>query len=138
MRRLKGNKRGFTILEVLVAILIIAFGLLALMRALSGGLVGGKRGHDVTIATLLAQQQLEEARYSTWPPTSGTTSGSFTSPNDNFEWEMTVTSIDPTAYLREISLSVWWPADAGGPPTPGTGREKQRCVNFKTYMAKYN
>lgn len=135
---LKNYSRGFTILEVVMALLILSIGLLALLRAIPVGLQASGLGHDTTVAALLAQEKLEEARYSTWPPTSGTTSGSFTSPNDNFEWEMTVTSIAPTTYLREISLSVFWPADAGGPPTPGTGREKQRCVNIMTYLAKYS
>ena len=129
------NRAGFTILEALIAVSIVAFGLLSLMRALSGGLVGSKRGHDVTAATLVAQEKLDE----TWAagyPGIGITDGAFDPPNDNFEWEIEVIT-GPTDTVREISLSVWWPADAGGPPTPGTGRSKQRCLNIKSYMAQY-
>lgn len=127
------NKKGFTILEVLVAILIIAFGLLALMRALSGGLTGSKRGHDVTIATILAQEKMEETRYSTWPPSDG--NGTFGSPNDNFDWEIaTVATVTPTTYLREVSLSIYWPAAAGS----SSDRSKQRCLGIKTYLANYS
>ncbi len=129
MRWNKLNRVGFTILEVLVAILIIAFGLLALMRALSGGLVGSKKGYDITVATLLAQEKLEELRYSSWDSLASSGSRTcFPSPNENFQWEITVDTIDPSPYLKEVSLSIWWPA----------GASSQRCVNFKTYMAKYN
>ncbi len=122
------NKKGFTILEVLIAMLIISFGLLGLMRAISGGLMGSKRAHDVTIATLLAQQKMEELRNNSWGSLTSESKAPFSDPNENFEYETTVTAGTPAAYLKEVSLSVWWPA----------GASSQRCVNIKTYMANYN
>lgn len=122
------NKKGFTILEVLIAMLIISFGLLGLMRALSGGLMGSKRAHDVTIATLLAQQKMEELRYNDWDSLVSESKDPFSAPNANFEYETTVTPGIPAAYLKEVSLSIWWPAGASG----------QRCVNLKTCIAKYD
>lgn len=120
------NKKGFTILEVMVAMAIIAFGLLALMRALSGGLMGSKRGHDVIVATLLAQQRMEDLKYGSWASLASEEKTTFLTPNENFEYETTVTT--PATNLKEVSLSVWWPA----------GVSNQRCINFKTYMANYN
>lgn len=128
----KLNRAGFTILEVLVAIFIISFGLLALIRALSGGLMGSKKSHDVTVATLLAQGKMEETRAAGYPDT-GTTDDTFAIPHDNFEWEMTVDSTG-TTNLREISLSVYWPAANGS----WGDRSKQRCLQIRTYLAKYD
>ena len=121
------NGAGFTILETLIALSILAVGLLGLLRALPAGLKASKLGEDTTIAILLGQQKMEELRYSSW--SSLADSGSkitFSAPDDNFQWETTVT--DPATDLKEVSLSVWWPA----------GATSQRCVHLKTYMANYS
>lgn len=116
------NRAGFTILEVLVAMFIIAFGLVALMRALSGGITGSKTAHDVTIATLLAQQKMEETRVDDWPDEVADGVVTFDPPNNNFEGQMTIADVTGETDLREVSLSIYW-------------RSKQRCVNVRTYMA---
>lgn len=123
---------GFTILEVVIALAILSIGLLALLRAIPVGLEASGRAHDTTVALLLAEQKLEEARYSAWPPSDG--NDTFGSPNDNFDWARAVTSVAPTTYLREVSISVYWPAAAGD----SSDRSKQRCVNVRNYLADYD
>lgn len=122
----KKTSRGFTILETMIALAILAVGLLGLLRALPAGLKASKLGEDMTIAILLSQQKMEELRYSSWPPSSSGSKQTFPSPDNNFQWETTVT--DPATNLKGVSLSVWWPA----------GASSQRCVHLKTYMANYS
>ncbi len=132
MRKNQLSQAGFTILEALIAVSIVAFGLLGLMRALSGGLAASKRGHDVTVTTLLAQKKLDELRRDYSYPGIGTTDGTFGSPNDNFDWEINVIAC-ATGNVREISCSIYWPAAIGSLGD----RDKQRCLNMISYMAQY-
>ena len=57
-RSLRG---GFTLLEVLVALAILAAGLLGLLELLSGSLRLSGGARDVTAASVYASQRLEEA-----------------------------------------------------------------------------
>jgi general secretion pathway protein I len=58
MRRARTFNRGFTLIEVLVAFLILAFSLGALMSLFSGSLRSVRLGEDYAHATALARAQL--------------------------------------------------------------------------------
>jgi general secretion pathway protein I len=123
---------GFTILEVMIALVLLAFAILALLRVMPVALRASKRAEESTLATILAQQQLEKWRACDKSPEDGAVSlgsdGSFPSPYDKYEWSIFTTDIVTDVWVS--SVSVWWPADQGGPGN----REKQRVVNLKTYM----
>ena len=53
-----GTSRGFTLIEVLVAFLILAFSLGALFKLFSGSLRSVRQGEDYAHATALAHAQL--------------------------------------------------------------------------------
>lgn len=55
------NRDGFTLFEVLVALAILAAGLMGLLELLSGSLRLSGGARDVTAASLYASQRLEEA-----------------------------------------------------------------------------
>jgi len=81
------NGAGFSLLEVMVAVVIIGFGLLAIMHLFPIGLRASKISQDTTVATFLAQQKMEELRNTKYadiddPPLSET----FASPFSNFTW----------------------------------------------------
>lgn len=59
MRGLITSERGFTLLEVMVGIVLLAFGLLAVADVFSRGLALGLYGEDQTRGAGLAQQQVE-------------------------------------------------------------------------------
>jgi type IV pilus assembly protein PilV len=54
------NKKGFTILEVLIAITLLAIGMMALATLQSSGIRGNDLGNRTTQALALAQDKLEE------------------------------------------------------------------------------
>ncbi len=124
------RERGFTLLEVMVALVLLAFGILAFMQVMPVALKASKRAEETTIATLLAQQKLEEWRAIDKNPNSGKgevgTTGIFVD-DVKYEWELST-----VLYVTDVynsSVSVWWPA--------GEDREKQRVVNLKTCMFNF-
>ncbi len=122
------SSKGFTILEVMIALVLLAFGILALLRVMPVSLQASKRAEETTIATLLAQQQLEKWRACDKDPDAGATSlgsnGSFPAPYDKYEWSIVTTNIVTDVWVS--SVNVWWPV--------GKPREEQRVVNLTTYM----
>ncbi len=58
MRTRSGKSRGFTLIEVLVAFLILAFSLGALFNVFSGSLRSVRQGEDYAHAAALARAQL--------------------------------------------------------------------------------
>ncbi|MGH7294607.1 MAG: type IV pilus modification PilV family protein, partial [Polyangiaceae bacterium] len=61
MRRTE-SERGFTILEVLIAAVVIAVGLLGLMSTISNSLQLSQTSRETQIATTAAQNKVEEIR----------------------------------------------------------------------------
>lgn len=123
---------GFTILEAMIALVILSIALLALLRVMPVGIKGSKLAEETTTATMLAQKKIEKTRAAGYPGT-GTTDGTFAAPNDNFDWEMTVSN-PGISYLRTVDVSVYWPAPLGNLGN----RSGQRCVGIKTYVADYS
>jgi general secretion pathway protein I len=58
MRLLARKDRGFTLIEVLVAFLILAFSLAALFRLFSGSLVSVRQGEDYAQAVAVARAEM--------------------------------------------------------------------------------
>jgi prepilin-type N-terminal cleavage/methylation domain-containing protein len=60
--RKKGSQEGFSLVEVLVAILLLTVGLLALAKMQTQAVASNSYGNQLTQATFLAQDKLEELR----------------------------------------------------------------------------
>jgi len=60
--REKGTQEGFSLVEVLVAILLLTVGLLALAKMQTQAVASNSFGNQLTQATFLAQDKLEELR----------------------------------------------------------------------------
>lgn len=60
------NERGMTLVEILVATVIIGMGLVGLMTVIPIASYGLQQGNQLTTATFLADQKLEEVRNALW------------------------------------------------------------------------
>ena len=60
------DQRGMTVAEVLIAIAIIAVGLVALLSAVPIAAYGIREGNELSTATFLAEQRMEQVRNTTW------------------------------------------------------------------------
>ena len=63
--RSERGARGFTLIEIMIALFILSVGLLAVATMQISAIRGNAMGNDVTHATLLAQDMLEQLKSST-------------------------------------------------------------------------
>ena len=80
-------RRGFTLLEVLVSLAILAVALTMIMRSFTTSLRAANLEERVAVATMLARSLVEE--YEIMPPPVGTSSGEFGKTSPGFSYEVT-------------------------------------------------
>ncbi len=102
---------GFTLLEVLVATLLVGVGIFALVEAFNRGYLGAGQAEDYSVALSLSEEKMEELRVlpfasltnSSKAPVSGFTS---------FQREVVVTTpASPT--LKQIVVKTYWDVPGG-------------------------
>jgi general secretion pathway protein I len=133
-----GNERGFTLLEVVISLGILALALPILLGLRNWDLDLHARAKDITTATILAQEKLAETELTALFPL-GETSGVFlptplgsqataemTNRPSNYRWKRIV-SPTPLQIVREVKVQVLWPR--------GTTEE---MVEVSTYVFSTN
>jgi general secretion pathway protein I len=118
-----GNERGFTLMEVLIALAILALALPILLGLRNFDLDLHARAKELTTATTLAQEKLAETELG--PPLPiGESGGEFpatplgsqptaaiTARPSNYRWKRIV-SPTPLQIVREVKIQVIWPRGA--------------------------
>jgi general secretion pathway protein I len=101
-----GGRRGFTLIEVLVALTIVAFAFVGLLGLQNRNLAVVANDLDLTRATLLARQFITEMELIEQFPDTGTSRGEFAN-SPGFYWERDVQDTElPT--VRRVQLRVIW------------------------------
>ena len=100
------HQRGFTLLEVLVALAVLAVAMGALVNAASSGVDTMGSLREQTFASWVAQNQINELAIADGLPTTGNSKGSEAMAGRNWFWRMTVSKTDD-ADLRRIEVSVF-------------------------------
>ena len=97
----KSGARGFTLLEVIVALAVIALALLALVRTAGLGAAALAHETDLTFAQFVAANVMSEARLREGAPALGRRDGIATMGPREFKWELVVQAtggaLDPAA-----------------------------------------
>jgi general secretion pathway protein I len=96
MRRCK----GFTLVEVLVALVVVAVGMGALLAALGAAADNTSYLRDKTFAQWVALNRVAEVRLQNGAPTKGKTNGTTEFAGHKWQWEQEVTSLDVPGVLR--------------------------------------
>ena len=102
------DRRGFTLLEVLVSLAILSIPLLLAYQVLSGAIAAEDRSERWTVASCLGETLVRESTAS-WPET-GESEGKFAAPMEAYSWKR---SIVPAAHTdaREVHVIVTWSSE---------------------------
>lgn len=128
---MRQRERGFSLIELVVALGLLGVGLIGVVRLFPVGLRASKRSEVISKATLLAQQQLEEVKtfgfdalIATPPPFP------LAGASGNYRWTVTIHDVEVAGVpasneLRAVTVNVSWPE--GG---------QTRTTGLVTYLAK--
>ena len=98
---------GFTLIEVLVALMIVALGMGAVLSALSSSAFNVSALRDKTLAQWIALNQIADTRLSLQVPASGTTQGDIKNfGNGDWHWQQDVIALTQIPGLLQITVSV--------------------------------
>ncbi len=127
----KKGSQGFTLLEVLIAIVILSVGLLG-MGALVVGIINANRlSKDMTTATTLAQDKMEDIQRVGYANTAAETMATMPSPFSDYKREvkvtdLTVTDLSPPTDMKTVRVKICW----------GGASKEDHKVELETILAK--
>ena len=124
------RQKGFTLIEVVIALAILGMSLIMIIELFSGGLRLGRTSGEYTTAVNYARMKMEEVRLKP-PIEEGTEEGEF---NDSYRWQVDVKKIDilplekdrdfdPPAELFQVKINIIW--KSGG---------KERSMGLESYQ----
>ena len=102
------NKNGFSLIEVLIGMLILAFGLLAIGGMQIVSIKGGSFSNNVTKATILAQSRLEGLKQLSYNDASLSNGAHNDGTISNTIFSRTYNVTDTTSTLKTITVTVQW------------------------------
>jgi prepilin-type N-terminal cleavage/methylation domain-containing protein len=122
MQKALRKKKGFTILEVMVAAFVMAFAIMTAITTMQRAFLSLDTARNITIAGQIMQSEFEKMRMNDWSTISGYTTGSattltidtsFTSNSfigNRFTLVRNVSDIvtGTTAGMKQITLTVSW------------------------------
>ena len=103
--RLSTQQRGFTLLEVLVAMAIVAVALMGLVRMASSSVDNSTAMRERSLALWVAQNRIVHLRMQQAWPSPGDTAGEVEMGGQHWQWRQNV-SKTPDAKVRKVSVRV--------------------------------
>jgi general secretion pathway protein I len=103
--------RGFTLIEVLVALAIVAIGMAAVMEVLTSSANTTVYLQEKTFAQWVALNRLETVRLSGAVPTAGTSNDDITFAGRSWTWQQKVTAVSQIPGMVQIEVDAR-PADS--------------------------
>ena len=102
----RGVARGFTLIEIMVALAVFSLAVLALLRLESATLRGARVLDDSLIAGIVARNVANDAVTEARPPVAGRTSGSEVDAGRTWNWVRRVTPTGNSSVVRiDVAVS---------------------------------
>lgn len=101
----RNKKAGFSLLEVLLAILLLGTGLVALLQVVNTGLFVGGQNENTIIAANLVQEKIEESRNASFSSVVSEAKA-VVSGFPAFNRQVDVTTLQ--SGLKQVSVTVYW------------------------------
>ncbi len=129
----RATSRGFTLIEVMVALIIVALSLTAVTASMSQMINAAQTMRERTYASWIAQNRIAELRLAPASPKLGATSGEVLYANADWAWRTVVsaTGVDEL-YRIDVSVSFAGSDDVirmvtgfvGSPSAPGVANDQ--------------
>jgi type II secretion system protein I len=104
------NRRGFTVIEILVALLLFSIGALALVKMQVGSIKGSGFNKETASAITLAQKKMEQLKNGTYPSVTSNATGvtdQIAGITYTTTWVSNETGSAPTRY-KTVAVTVTW------------------------------
>ena len=104
------NKKGFTLIEILVALAVFALGLVVLMRLQTVSIKGSGFNKEATNATILAQKYVEQIKGTAYTSIATNTTGvqdQITGITYTTTWSVSEFGTAPSRY-KTLTVTVTW------------------------------
>ena len=108
MKRESKYKKGFTLLEVILVILLMATGFVVILQAMSTGLFAGGQNESDLVAVNLAQYKIEELRNKNYATVVNEAKAVLATPYQQFSREVVISNDTPVASMKEVTVNVYW------------------------------
>lgn len=107
--RTKLQSRGFTLLEIMIALAIVSIAMVSLLGLANRSILVHERLQRITSATLLAQQKMAETEVNARHGTLGSTDsqGEFERPYAEYRWQVAFGET-PLPGVRLVTVTVLW------------------------------
>ncbi len=102
---IQAENRGFTLIEVTVALLVLAIALSAIIKAVSDNISNASYLRDKTIAHWVAMNKITELHISDVLPATGSTTGEMEMAGREWFWETEITATEDN-YVHKLSVEV--------------------------------
>jgi len=128
-RRARIRSGGFSLMEMMLALTVLAIGTVAAAELFQRSQVGAADGDNVLIAVSLAQLRLEELRNVAYASLASEAEAQISSPSGYSRFCREVAVTTPQTNLRQIDVTISW-----GPPDCLTSTTNANVV-LRTYRS---
>ncbi len=99
---------GFTLIEVMIALIVMSIGLTALAAVQISAIQGNAFSKRMTTAVSIADEKMEQIKSNLYTEIVSESSSQITQSNLNFTRQVTVTNNSPLTNTKTINVTVSW------------------------------